>query len=105
MTPDGFRKLALRLPDTREGEHMDHPDFRVNGRIFATIHPDPAWGVVLLTPRQQKEFVRKDPKAFFAVPGGWGRQGGTKVLLKAVKSAALSEALKLAWLNKTEKTP
>lgn len=100
MTPDGFRKLALRLPDTREGEHMNHPDFRVNGRIFATIHPDGIHGVVMLTPRQQREFVGADPGAFIRIPGAWGRLG-VKVLLKAVKAADASAALKLAWLNKS----
>ena len=102
MTPDGFRKLALRLPDTVESEHMNHPDFRVNGKIFATIAPDPAFGVVMLTPRQQRDFVRSDPDAFVRVNGGWGKGGATKVVLKAVKSARLSAALKLAWLNKSQ---
>jgi hypothetical protein len=102
MTPDGFRKLALRLPETREGEHMDHPDFRVKGRIFATIHPDDAWGVLMLTPRQQREFVAADPEVFAPVKGGWGRKGATQVLLKKAKSATVKAALTRAWFNKAE---
>jgi len=100
MTPDGWRRLALSLPDTKEGEHMDHPDFRVHGKIFATIHPDDQWGVVMLSPRQQREFVKADPKAFIPISGGWGKMG-IKVLLKAVKVPAARAALRQAWLNKS----
>jgi len=105
MTPDGFRKLALSFPGAIESEHMNHPDFRVRGKIFATIHPDPAWGVVMLTPAQQKKFVAAAPEAFFAVKGGWGRGGATKVLLKALKSAIARDALALAWRNRAGDEP
>jgi hypothetical protein len=105
VTPDGFRKLALSFPGTLEGEHMDHPDFRVRGKVFATIHPDDAWGVLMLTPRQQKEFVSGAPKAFGPVRGGWGRKGATQVLLKAVQPAMLRAALTLAWRNKAGEEP
>jgi hypothetical protein len=105
MTPDGFRKLALSFPGASEGEHMDHPDFRVRGKIFATIHPDDAWGVVLLTPGQQKEFVAADPKSFIFVNNGWGRRGATQVLLKSVKPAMLRKALAHAWRNKAGDEP
>lgn len=105
MTPDGWRRLALSLPDAREGEHMDHPDFRVRGKIFATIHPDDAWGVVMLTPAQQKEFVAAAPKAFFAVKGGWGRGGATQVLLKSVTASKARAALLRAWRNKAGESP
>jgi hypothetical protein len=100
MTPDGWRKLALSLPDTREGEHMDHPDFRVRGKIFATIYPEDSHGVVMLTRAQQKEFMAAAPKAFFAVKGGWGRNGATQVLLKSVTVAKARSALLRAWRNK-----
>lgn len=105
MTPNGFRKLALSLPGTLESEHMDHPDFRVRGKIFATIRPDTAWGVVMLTPGQQSEFVSADPKAFAPVKGGWGRRGATQVLLKAVKPATLRAALVRAWRNRAGDEP
>ena len=105
MTPDGFRKLALGFPGAIESEHMNHPDFRVRKKIFATIHPDDAWGVVMLTPAQQKEFVAASPEAFFFVKGGWGRGGATKVLLKAVKPATLRDALARAWRNRAGDEP
>jgi hypothetical protein len=100
MTPNGWRRLALGLPGAIEGEHMDHPDFRVRGKIFATIHPDDAFGVVMLTPAQQKEFVRDAPDAFKTVKGGWGRHGATLVVLKAVNVPKARSALLLAWRNK-----
>lgn len=106
MTPDRFRKLALGLPGTSEGRHMDHPDFRVRGKIFATIHyPDDGWGVVMLTPDQQREFVQTAPKQFVPVKGGWGRRGATQVLLKGVKPATLRAALARAWRNRAEDEP
>jgi len=105
MTPDGFRKLALSFPGTSEGEHMDHPDFRVRGKIFATIRPDAAWGVVMLTPSQQKQVIAASPKSFVPVKGGWGRGGATQVLLKAVKAAEARDALALAWRNRAGDEP
>ncbi len=105
MNPDDFRKLALSFPGTIESEHMNHPDFRVRGKIFATIHPDDRWGVVLLTPGQQKEFVTADPKSFTLVNNAWGRKGATQVLLKSVKPAILREALRHAWRNRAGDEP
>jgi hypothetical protein len=105
MTPDGFRKLALALPGASEGEHMDHPDFRVRGKIFATIKPDPAWAVVMLTPDQQKKFVGAAPGTFVSVPGGWGRKGATQILLKSVRPSAARDALVVAWRNRAGDEP
>lgn len=79
---------------------MDHPDFRVGKRIFATLHPDLRWGVVMLTPAQQRAVVAGDPGTFVPAKGGWGRQGCTQVLLRRVKARALREAMSLAWANK-----
>ena len=79
---------------------MGHPDFRINGKIFATLHyPDERWGTVKLPPEQQDEFVRAYPKAFIPVNGAWGRQGSTSVLLAEVTESALEEALLLAARN------
>jgi hypothetical protein len=100
MTSEQFRRLALSLPETAEGQHMNHPDFRVRGRIFATIMPpDGACGMVKLTPQQQREFVAADPVAFRPVKGGWGRRGCTQVLLKCIGRATLRRALLTAWCN------
>jgi hypothetical protein len=99
MTADDFRRIALGLTDAVEGAHMGHPDFRVNGRIFATIHPDPRFGMVKLTPEQQRRFVTEHPSIFAPENGAWGRQGCTSVRLDAVDNEALGEAVTLAWQN------
>jgi len=79
---------------------MDHPDFRVSGKIFATLgYPDRSWGMVKLTPEQQMSYVDRHPDAFVPVKGGWGRRGATSVLLKRVKKTALHDALREAWAN------
>src|SRR5262249_6185456 len=72
MTVDEFRNLALSLPEAAENAHMGHPDFRVRGKIFATISPDNEWGMVKLTPEQQAVFVRSEPNVYQPVKGGWG---------------------------------
>jgi hypothetical protein len=99
VTADAFRKLALDLPDAIEAEHMGHPDFRVGGKIFATIGPDGTWGMVKLTPEQQTKFVRTSPKVFQPVNGTWGRRGATKVILKAATKTVVTPALVAAWTN------
>src|SRR3979411_324098 len=106
MTPNQFRRIALSLPDAVEGAHMGHADFRVGGRIFATLgHPDPAWGVVLLEPDQQALLMETAPNVFFPVPGDWGRKGGTCVNLAAVDRATLKHVLGLAWKKRAPKRP
>lgn len=99
MTLTAFRKLALSLPHAIESEHMNHPDFRVGGKIFATLLPDKGLGMVKLKPDQQKMLVKAHPEMFMPVPGGWGRGGATNVQLKTAKAAILKEALLLAWRN------
>ena len=100
MKPDGFRKLALALPEAEESAHMGHPDFRVRGKIFATLGaPDASFGMVKLTPEQQEGFVDKWPKVYVPVKGGWGRGGATNVRLAAATAATLRPALELAWRN------
>ena len=82
---------------------MGHPDFRVAGRIFATLgYPKNGFGMVVLTPEQQELFVRTEPKTFEPVPGGWGKQGSTRVTLRLAKKSAVREALKVAWSNRAE---
>jgi len=101
MTANEFRRLALGLPESTEAAHMGHPDFRVGGRIFATLgYPRQDLGVVMLTPEQQELFVQSEPKTFTPVPGGWGRKGCTHVRLRAAKKAAVREALTVAWRNR-----
>jgi hypothetical protein len=99
MTPEAFRRLALNLPETIESAHMGHPDFRVAGRIFATLGPGEAWGMVKLTRQQQKAFVLAQPKVFEPINGAWGRGGCTKIILKAATKTTLTPALVAAWRN------
>jgi len=98
MTAAEFRRLALSLPEVEEREHMNHPDFRVGGKVFATLgYPDESWAMVKLFPDQQQEFVAADPKTFAPVKGGWGKQGATNVLLKTANQERVKEALRAAW--------
>jgi len=97
MNADDFRRIALGLEGAIEGSHMDHPDFRVAGRIFASIHPDPRVGMVKLSLDQQARFVSEHPRAFAPEAGAWGRQGYTRVQLRAVDEETAGEALTLAW--------
>jgi hypothetical protein len=100
MTPDAFRRLALSLPEATEGGHMGHPDFRVRGKIFATLYyPNEDLGMVKLTPEQQEAFVSAEPKVFAPVKGGWGLRGATNVRLRAAKTKSLRVALAAAWHN------
>ena len=79
---------------------MDHPDFRVGGKIFATLgYPESGVGMVKLFPDQQKDLVRAEPEAFAPVNGLWGRRGATYVRLKAAKKASVRRALAAAWRN------
>ncbi|MGB8800088.1 MAG: MmcQ/YjbR family DNA-binding protein [Candidatus Acidiferrales bacterium] len=100
MTAAEFRRLALSFPEATEGAHMDHPDFRVRGKIFATLgYPEAGVGMVKLFPDQQQEFVRADPKVFAPVNGLWGRRGATYVRLKVAKKGGVQRALAAAWRN------
>ncbi|HUI39033.1 MAG TPA: MmcQ/YjbR family DNA-binding protein [Candidatus Nitrosotalea sp.] len=100
MTPDGFRRLALSLDGAVESAHMNHPDFRVAGKIFATLfYPDERFGMVKLTPEQQADLVHDAPEVFTAVPGGWGLLGATRVILRAATKPVLMPALEAAWHN------
>ncbi|MFI5456590.1 MAG: MmcQ/YjbR family DNA-binding protein [Isosphaerales bacterium] len=100
MTPEDYRRIALELPEATEGAHMNHPDFRVRGKIFATLWPKERRGVVMLTPEQQKSVTEAEPAVFEPVPGGWGRKGATSVNLQHAGKAAVRGALLMAWHNK-----
>ncbi len=104
MTEFDFRRLALALPEAIEGAHMGHPDFRVRGKIFATLrYPSAGWGVVKLTPKQQHRLVEDYPDTFVPAAGAWGRQGMTSVRLKAVQKTVVRKALYNAWCNTAPK--
>ena len=100
MTTEQFRKLALSFSGSEERAHHGHPDFRVNGRVFATLgYPNETRAMVKLTPEQQAEFMHDFPEVFSPVNGAWGRQGGTSVLLPRARKPQLSRALEAAWRN------
>lgn len=101
MTVKMFRQLALGFPEVEERAHMGHPDFRVGGKIFATLRvvEDEELGMVKLTPAQQKIVVDAEPGTYSPVSGGWGRQGATNIHFGKAKKASVKSALALAWCN------
>ena len=104
MTANDFRKLALSLPETEERSHMDHPDFRVAGKIFATLGcPDKTRGMVKLSPEDQHNFSKDYPDTFIPVKGAWGRRGATSIHLKAADKDTLAKAIAAAWRNTAPK--
>jgi len=104
MTAAQFRQLALSFPGVIESSHMSHPDFRIRGKIFATLgYPDKDHGVVVMAPTGQAQLVRKYPKVFSPAKGDWGKRGCTTVLLSAVGKTTMESALKSAWRNKAPK--
>ena len=104
MTADDFRRLALSLPGAEEGSHMGNPDFRVGGRIFATLASQAqGYGNLMLNPEQQAAFVEELPEVFLPIHGGWGRMGATHIRLAAASQDVLLGALQTAWKLRVEK--
>ncbi|HEY6370228.1 MAG TPA: MmcQ/YjbR family DNA-binding protein [Candidatus Sulfotelmatobacter sp.] len=104
MTAKDFRKLVLSLPETEERSHMNHPDFRVAGKIFATLgYPDKTRAMVKLSREDQHNFSKDYPDAFIPVKGTWGRRGATSVYLKTAKKETVANAIHAAWRNMAPK--
>jgi hypothetical protein len=104
MTAGDFREIALSFPEAVESAHMGNPDFRVGGRIFATLgYPDEEWGTIKSTPEEQRKFVQANPETFRPVKGAWGRRGNTNVYLPKAKIDKVREALSLVWRNTAPK--
>jgi hypothetical protein len=98
MTAEQFRSLALSLPEASESAHMGHPDFRVGGRIFATLgHPRRGWAMIKLPPEDQRFLVRTRPACFRPAPGAWGRSGSTHLQLRLAPKGVVRDALAIAW--------
>ena len=105
MSANGFRRVALSLPEVVEGAHHGHADFRVGKRVFATLgYPDEKWGMVKLTPNQQAVLIDAEPEMFRPVPGAWGRSGSTNVKLAKIDQVTLRSALAMAWRNVAPKS-
>lgn len=103
MIIDDFRRIALSLEGVEESSHMGHPDFRVGGRIFATLAAaSQGYGNLLLTPEQQATFVEELPEVFLPIPGGWGKNGATHIRLAAADQDVLEGALRTAWKLRLE---
>jgi hypothetical protein len=104
MTAEQFRAIALSFPEAIEAAHMGHPDFRVGGKIFATLgFPNEGRAVLVLSPEEQEEVMSQHPEMFEPVPGGWGRRGSTQVLLKQITQSVLEAAMRKAWQRKAPK--
>ena len=104
MNAEDFRRIALSLEGAEEGSHMGSPDFRVGGRIFATLaSQNQGYGNLMLTPEQQKEFIAERPDLFVPIAGGWGRMGMTHIRLAEADEDVLSGVLRTAWRLRIEK--
>ena len=104
MNADDFRRIALSLEGVEEASHMGSPDFRVGGRIFATLASQrQGYGNLMLTPEQQAVFVDELPDVFLPVAGGWGKSGATHIRLTAANEDLLAGALRAAWKIRIEK--
>jgi hypothetical protein len=104
MTVADFRRLALSLPGAEEGSHMGSADFRVGGRIFATLASQKlGYGNLMLSPELQADFIRDAPRVFLPVTGGWGRNGATHIRLAEADEDLLAGALHAAWKLRVEK--
>ncbi len=104
MTAADFRRIALSLAGAEEGSHMGAADFRVGGRIFATLASQKqGYGNLMLTPEIQADFVREQPEVFLPIAGGWGRMGATHIRLAQTNQDELAGALRAAWKLRVEK--
>jgi hypothetical protein len=104
VTAADFRRLALALEGVEEGSHMGATDFRVGGRIFATLASvKHGFGNLMLTPEMQADFVAESPDLFVPVAGGWGRMGITHIRLREADREILAGALHAAWALRVHK--
>jgi hypothetical protein len=103
MTAKDFKRVALSLEGAEEGAHMGAADFRVGGRIFATLASQAqGYGNLMLTSEQQAAFVEELPEVFVPIPGGWGRMGATHIVLARANEDVLRGALQTAWRRRVE---
>ena len=105
MDPADFRRIALSMEGAEEKSHMGSPDFRVGGRIFATLaHESQGYGNLALTPELQAEFTAESPGVFVPIAGGWGKTGMTHIRLAAASEDVLTGALRVAWKLRVQKS-
>lgn len=105
MNANDFRRIALSFPGAEEGSHMGHADFRVGGRIFATLASQhQGYGNLRLTLEQQAAFVEELPEVFLPIPGGWGRMGMTHIRFEQASEDVLRGALQAAWKLRVDRS-
>jgi hypothetical protein len=103
MTANDFREIALSFDGAVEGSHMGQPDFRIGGRIFATLAAEHlGFGNLMLTPELQKSLIHEAPNVFLPIPGGWGVRGATHIRLSEATEDQLIRALSVAWNLRVE---
>jgi len=104
MKAADFRRIALSMPEAIESAHMAHPDFRVGGKIFATLgYPDEKHGMVVLPPEEQARLIKARPKIFAPAKGAWGKSGSTCIFLAEVDAKTLRAVLAIAWRKRAPK--
>ena len=104
MNAVDFKRIALSFEGAEEGSHMGATDFRVGGRIFATLAAvKQGYGNLMLTPEQQQTFVAEEPEVFLPIPGGWGRMGCTHMVLAKANEDLMEGAMQTAWKLRIEK--
>jgi hypothetical protein len=104
MDADDFRQMALSFDGAEEGSHMGSPDFRVGGRIFATLATEHlGFGNLMLPPESQRALVAEAPEVFLPIPGGWGRKGCTHIRLADAAAGQILKVLHTAWNLRVEK--
>jgi hypothetical protein len=103
LDAEDFRRIALSFDGAEESSHMGAADFRVGGRIFATLASvSQGYGNLKLTPEQQAAFVEELPEVFVPIAGGWGRMGMTHIRLAVANEDVLAGALRTAWKLRVE---
>jgi hypothetical protein len=104
MTDAEFRRIALSFPGATEGSHMGHPDFRVAGKIFATLgYPNARSGTIVLSPTDQDQLLQRHVEVFTAAAGAWGRAGSTCLQLRTAPRHVVAIALESAWKRRASK--
>lgn len=97
MQQQEFRALALGFTEAVEAGHFDTADFRVRGKIFATLRQADGRAVLKLSPDQQQLLMETAPGQFEPVKGSWGQKGWTRVVLDRADEATVRHAMEYAW--------
>jgi hypothetical protein len=104
LTPADFRALALSLEGAEQGSHMGAEDFRVGGRVFATLaSAAQGYGNLMFDPPTQSDFIEELHNVFIPIAGGWGRMGVTHVILANATREQVLGALQTAWRLRVQK--